>query len=215
MTDEKNWLLTYANLMTIFLVFFIILYVFIRYVDAEQFEETVISLQTELGGRPDTERLERTLQREQEEQLARFINNFIDRSGIKRFAEVKVERDDIMVVFAEPLVFDSGCADLKPDVIPLLEELADVIQKVPNEVVVEGHTDSIPVSPSSEFSSNWELSLERAFSIVHYFTNIEGVSGRRFIPVGHGEYRPVAPNDSPENRAKNRRIEMRIRRTKG
>lgn len=198
--------------MTIFLVFFMILYVFSG-IDAEQFEQVISTLQSEMGGEAKSERLKNIQQRKREEELAQVLNAFIDESGIKQFANVTVERDDIKIVFAEPVVFDSGRAELKPDVIPILEKLTDIIKKVPNNVVVEGHTDNVPLTPSSPFSSNWELSIQRAFSVVHYFTRIEGVSGSRFMPVGHGEYRPVAPNNTPENRAKNRRIEIRIRRT--
>ncbi len=212
MTDERSWLLTYSNLMTIFLVFFIILYVFARYTDAEQFEKAVVALQTEFGGEADMSRLESYALRAHEEEMARFLNTFIDERGIAQFADVKIERDNIVIMFAEPLVFESGRADLKSDVIPLLQQVADILRKVPNPVVIEGHTDDVPISPGSRFSSNWELSLERAFSVVHYFTTVERISGERFIPTGYGEYSPVAPNDTPENRAKNRRIEMRIRR---
>ncbi len=213
MNSEKSWLLTYSNLMTIFLVFFMLLYVFSHYADEEQFESVINVLQAEVGGTPDTRRLDKLGIRREEENMAHLLNVFIEDSGIRRFAEVKVDKADIRVVFAEPLAFDSGRAEVKPSALPFLEKLAGIIRNIPNQVVIEGHTDNVPLSSASPYSSNWELSLERAFSIIHYFTIVETIAGRRFIPVGFGEYRPVAPNDTPENREKNRRIEIRIKRS--
>jgi len=210
---EKNWLLAYSNLMTIFLVFFLILYVFSLFIDEEKFENVITSLQIEMGGKPDVKRLQRIKMRKEEERLAQLLNTFIkEHKGLRKFAQIKIEKREIKVIFAEPLVFDSGSAELKPGAIIFLEKLAEILRKIPNEVIIEGHTDNVPPSKNSRYSSNWELSLARAFSVVHYFTKIEGLSKKRFIPVGYAEYKPVAPNDSEENRRKNRRIEIKIRR---
>jgi chemotaxis protein MotB len=78
-----------------------------------------------------------------------------------------------------------------------------------NPVVVEGHTDNVPIS-SKKYRSNFELSAARAFSVINYFINTEKMSPEKFSTFGYGEYRPVSSNDTEEGRAKNRRIEINI-----
>jgi chemotaxis protein MotB len=75
---------------------------------------------------------------------------------------------------------------------------------------VEGHTDNIPIS-TAKFPSNWELSTARAMSVVKYLYKVEGISASKLAAVGHGEYRPLVPNTTRENRSRNRRVEIFIK----
>jgi chemotaxis protein MotB len=116
--------------------------------------------------------------------------------------------DGVAIAFAGNVLFISGSADLTPDGIALMGELAEVLKTIPNDVRVEGHTDDIP--PGSEkFPSNWELSAGRAVTIARYLEEA-GVSPFRLSAFGYGQYRPVAPNDSTPNRNRNRRAEIVI-----
>ena len=78
-----------------------------------------------------------------------------------------------------------------------------------NPIIVEGHTDNVPIS-SAKYRSNFELSAARAFSVINYFINSEKIAPVRFSTFGYGEYKPVASNETESDRAKNRRIEINI-----
>jgi len=107
------------------------------------------------------------------------------------------------------LLFDSGSADLKPEGRAVLAKVAKSIKGVPDrEVRVEGHTDDVPVR-SAKFTSNWDLSAARAATVAKVLAE-GGVSPKLLAVVGYGEFRPLAPNDSAENRQKNRRIEISL-----
>lgn len=102
------------------------------------------------------------------------------------------------------ILFSSGSALLQRDALPVLKELANILNEFPNPVRVEGFTDSVPINTLA-FPSNWELSAARAASVVHLFSN-EGLEPTRMAAIGFGQFRPVADNSSPEGRNRNRRV---------
>lgn len=102
------------------------------------------------------------------------------------------------------ILFSSGSALLQRDALPVLKELASILNEFPNPVRVEGFTDSVPINTLA-FPSNWELSAARAASVVHLFSN-EGLEPTRMAAIGFGQFRPVADNSSPEGRNRNRRV---------
>ncbi|MEN3026584.1 MAG: OmpA family protein [Chlorobiota bacterium] len=107
---------------------------------------------------------------------------------------------------AEALLFESGKADLHPQALPVLDTLALLLRKVPYFVNVDGHTDSIPIR-TLRYESNWHLSCARALSVAYYLIQ-GGVPERRIAVRGFGPQRPIAPNSTPEGRARNRRVEF-------
>ncbi len=119
---------------------------------------------------------------------------------------VNVRRGDnqLEVEFKSSILYASGRARLDDAAIPVLTEFAGILKDVENLVRVEGFTDNIPIH-SPRFPSNWELSAARAASVVHLFMKA-GVEPRRMSAVGYGEYRPLNPNNTPEQRARNRRV---------
>lgn len=114
----------------------------------------------------------------------------------------------LTVNILDRVLFDSGRADIKPEGQEVLRQIAAVLDKVPNrQILVTGHTDNVPVQASRHlFATNWELSIARAAVAVRFLAEKAGVEPTRLGAVGYGEYRPVAPNDSAEGRAQNRRI---------
>lgn len=102
------------------------------------------------------------------------------------------------------ILFPSGKAELQPAALPVLRSLAAILGKYPNPVHVEGFTDNVPIK-TAQFPSNWELSVARATSVVHLLSR-EGLNPGRMAAVGYGEWKPVAPNDTEEGRAKNRKV---------
>lgn len=106
------------------------------------------------------------------------------------------------------VLFDSGNAVLQTKAEGVLKELAGVLNKFPHSIQVEGFTDNVPIS-NSVFPSNWELSAARAANVVHLFSK-SGIDPERMAAIGFGEYRPIAGNETPEGRAKNRRVAIVI-----
>jgi chemotaxis protein MotB len=123
---------------------------------------------------------------------------------------IQVRRDKrwIEVEINTSILFSSGSAQLSGQAQPVLSELAGKLQPLSNVIHVEGFTDNVPIN-NFEFVSNWELSAARAASVVHLFTRL-GIDPQRMAAVGYGEYRPVASNDTPEGRARNRRVVLVI-----
>jgi len=110
-----------------------------------------------------------------------------------------------------PMFFEQGKADLLPAVTEFLDRLAEVIRQTPYEVHVIGHTDDNPIA-TTEFPSNWELSLIRASRVARHLIEAASLEPSRFVVMGRGQYAPAYPNEDEINRALNRRVEIIITR---
>jgi type VI secretion system protein ImpK len=120
-----------------------------------------------------------------------------------------VERPDrsTVIIHGDGL-FPSGSAEVKDDYYPILGRVADALTRVPGQVLVTGHTDNVPIH-SIRFPSNWHLSQARARSVADYLAQRTGEPGR-FRAEGRADTEPLVPNDSPANRARNRRVEVTL-----
>jgi chemotaxis protein MotB len=94
----------------------------------------------------------------------------------------------------------------------MLDIVSNILSGVKNEILVMGHTDNIPIR-NKQYRSNWELSLYRALNVQKYFIQNKNISSSRFGVGGYGDTRPQVPNDTKENRTKNRRVEIILRKT--
>jgi chemotaxis protein MotB len=126
--------------------------------------------------------------------------------------EVKQLRDGLRVNVAQDILFDSGSAALDKNGIEVLQRVALQLKKSPHQVMVIGHTDNKPIGPAliKQYPTNWELAGARAASVVRLFDD-SGISTKRMLAVSLADTQPVASNKSEEGRAKNRRIEIRLR----
>ena len=122
---------------------------------------------------------------------------------------VVVTRKKMTVTLPSAVLFDPGRADLKSTAKESLGRVVDALVKSSMPIVVEGHTDDAPIQ-KSRWHSNYELSAARALSVIQFFTASGRLPPTRLAARGYGPYRPVAPNDGEENRAKNRRIEIHL-----
>lgn len=122
---------------------------------------------------------------------------------------VEVRNGKVYVSLSEQLLFKSGSIEVDPKGVSALQQLASALKDSPDiNVMVEGHTDNVPISRKSQYmNDNWDLSVLRATSIVKILTNA-GVSPGQVTATGKGEYSPVVENDSDENKQKNRRTEI-------
>jgi chemotaxis protein MotB len=151
------------------------------------------------------------------QELNRYRSDFFG-----RLREILADRDNIRIVgdrfvFQSEVLFTSGNADLSPDGLAEMGKLAaaliDIAKEIPPEINwvlrVDGHTDNVPLSGSGRYADNWALSSARAIAVVKYLI-AQGVPADRLVAAGFGQYQPIAPGDTPEARATNRRIELKL-----
>jgi chemotaxis protein MotB len=136
-----------------------------------------------------------------------LMKDVVDSVGDDVDIRVTYTRQGPRLSFDDGILFEFGGAELNPAGFFFLNRIADVIQKLPYPVRVEGHTDNMPIH-TRRFPSNWELSTVRAVNVVKYFVEAGNVDPRRLSAVGYGDSKPLVSNDSPEHRAKNRRVEI-------
>lgn len=142
------------------------------------------------------------------DKLKSDINKLISESETSSIRMEENERG-ITIRILEDIVFPSGSAELKSTSRIVLKKVARIIKKLPNDIRVEGHTDNVPIN-SSDFPSNWHLSVARALNTAYYLINEEGVNPDKVSIVGYAEYKPIESNDTPSGRASNRRVDIVI-----
>ena len=208
------WMVTYGDMMTLLLTFFVLIVSFSS-IQLAEFQKALGSLKGALGvlkNYPSSAKLYKaptpdilkpspgpTPSEIQE------LRSFLIEEGIEQAVSLRETDKGVAVTIQSPILFDLGRADLKPQFLPLLDRIARMARDV-KEIIIEGHADDLPIN-TPQFPSNWELSAARALSVLHYFER-RGLDPAKMAAVGYGEYRPVAPNDSEENRRKNRRVEI-------
>ncbi len=124
---------------------------------------------------------------------------------------IQVERsgDAVVMRFPSEIAFPSGSGTLTLKFGETLDKLAPVLKKTKGQIIVSDHTDNVPMS-GGQYRSNWDLSSARAASVVHQFINEHNFDSSRITVQGFADSRPLVPNDTPENRAKNRRVEVSV-----
>ena len=135
------------------------------------------------------------------------IDQMLAEEGIRQMAETEATSHGIVIRVKGQLFFDAGSAELRERSHPVLNEIGAVMQAFPYNVSIEGHTDDVPIH-TAQFPSNWELSTARAISVMRYLREQRGLPADRMGVAGYADTRPLAPNDSPEHRAANRRVEF-------
>jgi len=139
------------------------------------------------------------------------MNSDIQRLAMEGDVSVAAHDKDIVITLKEHVSFRPGEAETLETSEPILDDIADVIQRHPGFFVeINGHTDNIPIQ-TTRYPSNWELSVARATSVLKYFISRHGIDPSRLSIKGNADKKPVASNDTPENRARNRRVEIRLR----
>jgi len=129
---------------------------------------------------------------------------------IDRSIQISDDQRGLVLSIQEDILFDSGSAHLKMGVLPILDSVARAIQSYPNHVLIMGHSDNVPIH-TARYSSNWELSNYRGLAVLNYFLEEKGLDAEQFSVGGYGASRPVVSNNTPDNRALNRRVEIIFR----
>ncbi|MGM0951438.1 MAG: flagellar motor protein MotB [Pseudomonadota bacterium] len=243
---NPDWIVTFADLATLLLTFFILLLSFAE-MDINKYRSMANSMALALGsdnvigedvgGSPvsevESDAVSLPEPTESLQEQPEFIDERTDSSetaqipgGVLDLASrlireleaevasdalhVNYDKDQVVIRFSEEATFGSGDATIKPEMIPIIERVVEVVGNCTGDVVVSGHTDDRPIS-SSRYRSNWDLSAARAVSVVHELVLNRDIPADRVVAAGRAETSPLAPNDSEENRALNRRVEISIR----
>lgn len=247
---QKNqtpaWIVTFADLATLLLTFFILLLSFAE-MDIEKYKAMANSmsvafgsanvLDDSVGGSPITLVESDTVSLPEPTETQTREPEFIDErapetattvisGGVLDLASrmigelenevasgalsVNYDKNKVVIRFSEEATFRSGQASIKPEMIPIIERVVGVLAGCTGDVLVSGYTDDRPIS-SSRYRSNWDLSAARAVSVVHELVMSQQVPAERVVAAGRAETNALAPNDTPENRALNRRVEIAIR----
>lgn len=137
------------------------------------------------------------------------VKEMIDKMGLRKQIHVLLSHRGLVIKLSNAAVFDVGEADIltRGGGVPMLDKIGAIIAPLPHVVRIEGHTDNVPIH-TDKFPSNWELSTSRAVNVLRYFMDVRNIPARRLVAVGFGEFQPRLSNDTPENRAANRRVEI-------
>lgn len=224
--DEAIWLVTYADLMTLLLVFFIIMYA-ISSINLLKFRSVLASIQFSLGEKNPgiglleivkTEQLDKKVSladltglKSRENEMLGDIDDLIQKKQLGKHIIAQISEGKIYIQIRGKVLFNSGAAQLNDGARPILDKIVGIIQDYEEfNVNIKGHTDNTPIS-TAQFASNWELSAIRATTVLKYFIDGE-VSPMRLTATGYGDLLPLVTNNSAENRATNRRVEFVLER---
>ena len=219
----ERWLITYADLITLLLAFFILMYTMSKQ-DSKKYQEVAAHLKAIFSGShailatgnvAGKAPIELSFKGGAEnvaalkEQLEKELGEIGDKGAADGMQNISLVSDErgLVVRAMEKAFFDTGKADLTSRARSALDGIAPVLVGLPNHVRVEGHTDNVPIH-NSEFNSNWELSAARATRMARMFVDQKLIPPERISAAGYAEYHPVASNDTAEGRAENRRVDL-------
>ncbi|MEI6519301.1 MAG: flagellar motor protein MotB [bacterium] len=224
--NAERWLLTYADMITLLMAFFIMMYS-MSVLNMAKFNKVAIAIRSGFGGtlKGEGKKVLKTSSGAiatiakmpvpgdpQEKKMQNFqaaVKNIVKTKGMENEVTVTSEARGIVIsMLADNLVFNRGSADLTPRAYQLLGNIADKISGLSNDILVEGHTCKLPIS-SARFPSNWELSAARSSRVVRLFEYLN-VPSKRMSAVGYGDTRPKFPNTTEDNMMRNRRVDVVI-----
>jgi len=234
--DELNasappWVVTFGDLMSLLLCFFVLLLSFSE-MDKAKYKEVAGSLAKAFGiqrkvmayqapkgikmvAKDFDQELIATRDREeffamqQRQQAGRQLKKEIEThfQEMKDSLQVEVGEREVTIRMMGETAFDSGRADIKAQMVPLLLKVAQALEETPGDIVIAGHTDNVPIR-SGPFKTNLELSIARAAVIAEFLLQQSGIEPRRLATMGFGQYRPLEDNAAEEGRRRNRRVEI-------
>jgi chemotaxis protein MotB len=207
--NDSNWIISYADMMTLLCIFFIMLFSMSK-VNTPEFEAMKKQVAEHFGTKYESPT----------EDLGKFVNNIITEAGVAKDATMTNDGMSVSVAFHSTMFFDTLSAEVSPAGKAIIEKIAtqlydyQVKHGKKYKIVVEGHTDSQPVV-GGPFPSNWELSSSRATRVVRLFLD-KKFDAPNLLAIGYADTQPVAPSRNPdgswnvENLTKNRRVILRV-----
>ncbi len=226
---DESWLVPYADILTLLLALFIVLFasstvdqdkmlqmsqVFNGIFDSGTgfLDENAVIEQGDIVKTLTNEQKAYLEEQEALKEIQGEVDNLIAVNELENTFVTSMTDEGLLITIRDNVLFDPGKADIKPQYIPIAEELSQILQMdSPRHIVISGHTDNVP-QRGGQFSSNWELSVMRAVSLLEIIVERNtSLNPRYFSAKGYGEYSPVASNDTAEGRSQNRRVDVLIR----
>jgi len=208
---------TYGDMMTLLLTFFVLLLSFSSMRDAK-FRRAIGSLKGALGVMPFEQsvivpefvpipQLTNLQESEIQESLVE-LEEASSESAVAEAVRLEFTEEGIHITLSDSIIFDTGEALIKPDIVPVLLAIADLATGWPNIILIEGHSDNVPIF-TRQYPNNWYLSSARAIAILEFFSD-NGLNEDKMVPIGRGEFFPIDSNETEQGRARNRRVELYI-----
>ena len=227
--NNERWLITYSDLITLLLVFFIILYAFSK-VDNKKYQNLASgfnsffgsgtgilnggnSINITGGNVPQNSSGEEKSEGEMLSDLKQQVDGYLTSNSLNESISTDIDDRGLVISMSNSILFDSGTATIKSDNNLNLKTMGKLLNSMPNYIRIEGHTDNLPIN-NTKFKSNWELSVIRATNVAEILIDETGISPERISVLGYGEFRPIGDNSTAEGRAKNRRVDIIIMDTK-
>ena len=215
-----GWMATFSDLMSLLLTFFVLLMSFAS-MEEQKFKHAMGSLRGALGVFEVDPQMSQPIrvmmplvrgsikQSSNIRKAAEALEKTLSDEGMEGDVSLEGSATGLIIRIRAPVLYDLGSAGLRDEIRPILLLLGEMLRLLPNNVVVQGHTDNLPVR-SGPYPSNWELSFQRAVNVVRFLIVEKGVWPGRLSAEGYGEYRPLASNATEEGRRQNRRVEVHI-----
>ncbi len=210
-----RWLLTYADMITLMLALFIILFAMstISRVKVQAFAKQVSAGFDNVWtvNQPPSGGANGALQQNANAtvpQIEQQLKKFVQKNKLQNRLQVHVDHRGLVVtLLSDKSFYDSGSAQMRPETQKLLDQIAPFLKKNQNLIRVEGNTDNVPIR-TSIYPSNWELSAARAVNVVRYLQEHDGINPTRMSAAGNGKYHPRTGNDSAQTMQQNRRVDI-------
>jgi len=219
MPTAPGWMATFADMMTLLMTFFILIMSFST-MELDKFKMAMGSLKGALGILGTQKKLrpeqswfspyQRNIQTNSVLEHVEKLRETLKENSLEEKVKISVKKGELFIRIKDNMLFNSGEAKLKPNYLKLLSLISKRLFPRAKEIKVEGHTDNVPIH-TSQYPSNWELSMARALNVVRYFVKYDHIDPGKLSAAGYGEYKPIVPNNSPENRAKNRRVVIKLK----
>lgn len=221
--QERRWLLPYADMITLLMLFFIIMYALSTIevrsysafmqsigkafaVEVKDFSFQNLTNTDKAAGEALLDQLKQSRGDEAERKLVQIIDEIAIQSGTYDQVTTSYRSEGVVISILGSMLFHSGKSELRPEAKQTLASIAKVLGRVPYDIRVEGHTDDLPPT-GSVYRNNLELSIARGYAVAQHLAG-EGVQSGRLSAAGYGDSRPVHANDTAEARAKNRRVDI-------
>lgn len=209
--SAPSWMVTYCDLVTLLLTFFVLL-LSMANMDPIKFLKAANSMKTAFGiiGKidsvdiaPKVINIAPKIENDMAQRVYKRIQVQLNRLKLDKDIILALDRGAVVLRVDNTLLFASGRTDILPAAFPMLRHVAELVRPLPFHLRTEGHTDS-----SGNEEANWDLSMDRATAVLKFFANENLYPLDRMAAMGYGSQRPLSPNDTPENRALNRRVEF-------
>jgi chemotaxis protein MotB len=210
-----RWLLTYADMITLMLALFIILFAMstISKVKVQEFAKQVTAgfdnvwsvNQPPSGGTNGEQSFNASANIPA---IQKELQRYVEQHKLQNEVQVHMDhRGLVITLLSDKSYYSSGSAELRPETLPILDEINSFLKKNQQLIRVEGNTDNVPIS-TAQYPTNWELSTARAVNVVRYMVEHDKMDPTRISAAGYGEWRPRRPNDSDADRQQNRRVDV-------